>query len=171
MNVNDYSLEKTGGEPGVGGDILFIMYVIVPSEFCTVYMVYIFRNRYKLPSGHQVWKEDWEGTAGDEGETQKVSPMMGKGVLGRSGLSVLSVLQWLVNCRFKTFMWFRNKEVIDAQSFNPGCILFNFQRLEDYQRRLDTSNLKLSEYPNVEELRVRNGLTLIKTIKYSVLTT
>nr|KAF6436915.1 Rho guanine nucleotide exchange factor 12 [Molossus molossus] len=27
------------------------------------------------------------------------------------------------------------------------------QRLEDYQRRLDTSNLKLSEYPNVEELR------------------
>ncbi|XP_053452091.1 rho guanine nucleotide exchange factor 12 isoform X1 [Nycticebus coucang] len=29
----------------------------------------------------------------------------------------------------------------------------NKQRLEDYQRRLDTSNLKLSEYPNVEELR------------------
>ena len=30
--------------------------------------------------------------------------------------------------------------------------------MEDYQRRLDTSNLKLSEYPNVEELRVRDGL-------------
>ncbi|XP_005580006.3 rho guanine nucleotide exchange factor 12 isoform X1 [Macaca fascicularis] len=29
----------------------------------------------------------------------------------------------------------------------------NKQRLEDYQRRLDTSSLKLSEYPNVEELR------------------
>uniref|UniRef100_A0A8C6GHD9 Rho guanine nucleotide exchange factor 12 n=1 Tax=Mus spicilegus TaxID=10103 RepID=A0A8C6GHD9_MUSSI len=29
----------------------------------------------------------------------------------------------------------------------------NKQRLEDYQRRLDTSNLKLSEYPNVDELR------------------
>ncbi|XP_038609248.1 rho guanine nucleotide exchange factor 12 isoform X4 [Tachyglossus aculeatus] len=29
----------------------------------------------------------------------------------------------------------------------------NKQRLEDYQRRLDTSNLKLTEYPNVEELR------------------
>ncbi|XP_006834057.1 PREDICTED: rho guanine nucleotide exchange factor 12 [Chrysochloris asiatica] len=29
----------------------------------------------------------------------------------------------------------------------------NKQHLEDYQRRLDTSNLKLSEYPNVEELR------------------
>lgn len=29
----------------------------------------------------------------------------------------------------------------------------NKQRLEDYQRRLDTSNLKLSEYPDVEELR------------------
>lgn len=29
----------------------------------------------------------------------------------------------------------------------------NKQRLEDYQRRLDTSNLKLSEYPNVEEFR------------------
>ncbi|XP_054985893.1 rho guanine nucleotide exchange factor 12 isoform X1 [Sorex araneus] len=29
----------------------------------------------------------------------------------------------------------------------------NKQRLEDYQRRLDTSNLKMSEYPNVEELR------------------
>ncbi|XP_027627784.1 rho guanine nucleotide exchange factor 12 [Tupaia chinensis] len=29
----------------------------------------------------------------------------------------------------------------------------NKQRLEDYQRRLDTSNLKLSECPNVEELR------------------
>lgn len=29
----------------------------------------------------------------------------------------------------------------------------NKQHLEDYQRRLDTSNLKLSEYPDVEELR------------------
>ncbi|XP_059563588.1 rho guanine nucleotide exchange factor 12 isoform X3 [Myotis daubentonii] len=29
----------------------------------------------------------------------------------------------------------------------------NKQRLEDYQRRLDTSSLKLSEYPDVEELR------------------
>ncbi|KAH0514707.1 Rho guanine nucleotide exchange factor 12 [Microtus ochrogaster] len=29
----------------------------------------------------------------------------------------------------------------------------NKQRLEDYQRRLDTSNLKMSEYPNVDELR------------------
>uniref|UniRef100_A0A2K6EFT3 Rho guanine nucleotide exchange factor 12 n=1 Tax=Propithecus coquereli TaxID=379532 RepID=A0A2K6EFT3_PROCO len=34
----------------------------------------------------------------------------------------------------------------------------NKQRLEDYQRRLDTSSLKLSEYPNVEELRVRDDL-------------
>lgn len=54
---------------------------------------------------------------------------------------------------------------MDAQSLNPGSILFNFQRLEDYQRRLDTSNLKLSEYPNVDELRVRDVLIIIKNIK------
>uniref|UniRef100_A0A8C9KDR9 Rho guanine nucleotide exchange factor 12 n=1 Tax=Panthera tigris altaica TaxID=74533 RepID=A0A8C9KDR9_PANTA len=50
-------------------------------------------------------------------------------------------------------VWFRNREVIDTQSSNLGSILSYLQRLEDYQRRLDTSNLKLSEYPNVEELR------------------
>lgn len=58
-------------------------------------------------------------------------------------------------------IWSRNREVIDTQSSNLGSILLYSQRLEDYQRRLDTSNLKLSEYPNVEELRVRDCLIII----------
>lgn len=49
--------------------------------------------------------------------------------------------------------------ISNAVTLAPSCL--NFQRLEDYQRRLDTSNLKLSEYPNVEELRVRDCLIII----------
>lgn len=51
----------------------------------------------------------------------------------------------------------KKREVLDIQRSNLSSVLSDFQRLEDYQRRLDTSNLKLSEYPNVEELRVRDG--------------
>lgn len=48
---------------------------------------------------------------------------------------------------------------------NLCSVLSDSQRLEDYQRRLDTSNLKLSEYPDVEELRVRNGPTMTLAVK------
>ena len=64
----------------------------------------------------------------------------------------------LSKCRGSVCIRLRNREIIDPQRSNLSSVLSDFQRLEDYQRRLDTSNLKLSEYPNVEELRVRDGL-------------
>lgn len=118
-------------------------------------------NKYKLVRGQWIWK-DWKRTAKEIGQKLGETFQNQRKTLRKIKLSVLSnTAQSLVKCSFRMSIWFRNREVIDIQSGNRHSILSDFQRLEDYQRRLDTSNLKFSEYLNVEELRVRDGLTII----------